>query len=86
MQYFRDGADIAGDWWSLYHSAELNALIEAALAHNPTLQASQQTLIEAEETVRAQQGGLFPSVSAGFQVTRKRFRRRNSPRSARPAR
>jgi NodT family efflux transporter outer membrane factor (OMF) lipoprotein len=72
VQYFRDGADIAGDWWSLYHSAELNALIEAALAHNPTLQASQQTLIQAEETVRAQQGGLFPSVSAGFQVTREK--------------
>jgi NodT family efflux transporter outer membrane factor (OMF) lipoprotein len=71
-QYFRTGADIAGDWWSLYHSAELNALIAAALAHNPTLEASQQTLIQAEETVRADQGGLFPSVSAGFQVTREK--------------
>jgi NodT family efflux transporter outer membrane factor (OMF) lipoprotein len=71
-QAFHIGADIAGDWWSLYHSADLNALIDAALAHNPTLQASQQTLIEAEETVRAEQGGLFPSLSAGFQATREK--------------
>jgi NodT family efflux transporter outer membrane factor (OMF) lipoprotein len=72
-QTFRSGADISGDWWALYHSAELNALIEAALAHNPTLQASQQTLLEAEETVRAEQGGLFPSLSAGFQTEREKI-------------
>jgi NodT family efflux transporter outer membrane factor (OMF) lipoprotein len=71
-QHFHIGADIAGDWWSLYHSTELNALIDTALAHNPSLQASQHTLIQAEETVRAQQGGLFPSLSAGFQVSREK--------------
>ncbi len=72
VQVFHVGADLSGDWWSLYHSTELNALINAAFAHNPTLQASQQTLIEAEETVRAEQGGLFPSLSAGFQATREK--------------
>jgi NodT family efflux transporter outer membrane factor (OMF) lipoprotein len=71
-QVFRTGADISGDWWALFHSPELNALITAALAHNPTLAASQQTLIEAEETVRAAQGGLLPSLSGGFQATREK--------------
>ena len=71
-QGFRTGADISGDWWRLFHSPELNALINAALAHNPTLAASQQTLIEAEETVRADQGGLLPSLSGGFQAEREK--------------
>ncbi len=72
-QTFLTGADISGDWWALYRSPELNALIDAALAHNPTLQASQQTLLEAEETMRAQQGGLFPSLSASFQPEREKI-------------
>jgi NodT family efflux transporter outer membrane factor (OMF) lipoprotein len=72
-QSFHSGADISGDWWTLYHSAELNALIDTALAHNPTLQASQQTLLQAEETVRAEQGGLFPSLSASFQPEREKI-------------
>ena len=71
-QVFRSGADISGDWWTLFHSPVLNTLITAGLAHNPTLAASQQTLIEAEETVRAEQGGLLPSLSGGFQVTREK--------------
>lgn len=71
-QVFRTGTDISGDWWALFHSPELNALITAALAHNPTLAASQQTLIEAEETVRAAQGGLLPSLSGGVQATREK--------------
>ncbi|GLR67343.1 histidine kinase [Acidocella aquatica] len=67
-QVFAPGADIAGDWWSLYHSPELDALINAALAHNPNLQAAQATLLQTEENERADVGVLMPSVSAGFKV------------------
>lgn len=72
-QNFITGADISGDWWTLYHSPQLNALIDAALAHNPTLQAAQQTLLEAEENYRAGLGVLLPSVSASFQPSRTRI-------------
>jgi len=72
-QNFVSGADIAGDWWTLYRSPPLNALIDAALAHNPTLQAAQQTLLEAEENYRAGLGVLVPSVSASFQPSRTRI-------------
>jgi NodT family efflux transporter outer membrane factor (OMF) lipoprotein len=71
-QRFVSGADIAGDWWSLFHSPELNSLINAALAHNPNLQAWQQTLIEAQENVRAEQGSFLPSLSGSFQAERER--------------
>jgi NodT family efflux transporter outer membrane factor (OMF) lipoprotein len=71
-QIFVSGADISGDWWRLFHSAELNALIDTALAHNPTLQASQQTLIEAQENVRAEEASFLPSLSGSFQAERER--------------
>ena len=39
-QRFVDGLDIPGQWWSLFKSAELNALIERGLANSPTLEAA----------------------------------------------
>jgi NodT family efflux transporter outer membrane factor (OMF) lipoprotein len=72
-QRFNPGADISGEWWTLFHSPELNSLINTALAHNPSLEASQQTLIEAEENVRAEQGSFVPSLSGSFQAERERI-------------
>ena len=69
-QVFAPGADISGDWWTLYHSPELNSLISAALAHNPNLQAAQATLLQAEENERADVGVLMPSLGASFQAQR----------------
>ena len=66
-------ADISGDWWTLFHSPELNSLIAAALANNPSLQAAQATLVEAEENVRAEQGAFFPSLSGNFQGEREQI-------------
>src|SRR6202166_1093809 len=40
-QRFVDGMDIPGQWWTLFQSAPLNALIERALKNSPTLQAAQ---------------------------------------------
>jgi NodT family efflux transporter outer membrane factor (OMF) lipoprotein len=73
VQHFNTGADISGEWWTLFHSPELNSLINAALKNNPTLEASKQTLIEAEENVRAEQGGFLPSLSGSFQAERERI-------------
>ncbi len=72
-QHFVTGADISGDWWTLFHSPALNALIDTALAHNPTLAASQQTLIEAQEDVRAAEGTAVPTVSGSLQDERSRI-------------
>ena len=43
-QHFVDGLDIPGQWWSLFKSAELNALIERGLANSPTLEAAQAAI------------------------------------------
>jgi NodT family efflux transporter outer membrane factor (OMF) lipoprotein len=72
-QKFVSGADISGEWWTLYHSPELNSLIDAAIANNPTLAAAQQTLIEAEETQRSYEGSFLPTLTGSFQDQRTRI-------------
>ena len=63
---------IAGDWWTLFHSPQLDRLIARALAANPDLQAAQYALREARENVRAEQGSFFPTVSGSTEATRAR--------------
>ncbi|WP_234730095.1 efflux transporter outer membrane subunit [Acidocella facilis] len=69
-QAFRPGADIPGDWWHLFRSPALDALIAQALANNPSLKAAQETLVQAQETVRAAQGSLIPSISSSLGAQR----------------
>ena len=71
-QRFVQGADISADWWTLFHSAPLNGLIEHSLTNNPDLKAAQAALSAAREEVLAQRGVYYPSVSAGFSASRQR--------------
>ena len=71
-QRFLRGADIPADWWTLFHSKQLNALIAQALAHNPDLKAAQAALLVAHENTRAQRGAYAPQVGAGASITRER--------------
>ena len=43
-QRFVTGADIPGDWWTLFHSRSLDSLIEQALANNHDLKAARAAL------------------------------------------
>jgi NodT family efflux transporter outer membrane factor (OMF) lipoprotein len=72
-QSFVSGGDISGQWWTLFHAPALNGLIDTAIAHNPSLQSAQQTLIEAVQTTRAAEGSFFPSVSASGQAERQQI-------------
>jgi len=69
QRFIRD-MDIPGQWWTLFHSEPLNALIEQALAANPNVQAAQAALRVAWENVYAQQGAYYPSVQASFSPSR----------------
>jgi len=69
-QEFVVGLDIPGQWWALFHSAPLNALIDHALAANPNLAAAQAALRQAREDVYAQEGNFFPNISGGFEPSR----------------
>jgi NodT family efflux transporter outer membrane factor (OMF) lipoprotein len=69
-QRFLQDLDIPGQWWTLFHSQALNALIEEALKNNPTLPAAQAALRQAWENVYAEQGAFFPTVAASFSPSR----------------
>jgi NodT family efflux transporter outer membrane factor (OMF) lipoprotein len=69
-QNFVAGSDLAGDWWTLFHSRALNELIELSLTNNPDLKAAQAALLVARENVLAQRGGYLPSVTGSFSASR----------------
>jgi NodT family efflux transporter outer membrane factor (OMF) lipoprotein len=71
-QHITKGADIAGDWWTLFHSQPLNELIDQALTNNPDLKAAQAALTAARENVLAQRGSYFPSISGSFSASRQK--------------
>jgi NodT family efflux transporter outer membrane factor (OMF) lipoprotein len=67
------GARPLPQWWTVYESAALDALVEEGLAKSPSLAAAQGTLRAAREGLRAQIGqSMLPSVDVGFSPTRER--------------
>ena len=64
--------DIPGQWWTLFRSPELNALVEEALRANPDVTAAQAALRQANELVYADQASLFLSVSGNVQKAREK--------------
>ncbi|BEU96705.1 efflux transporter outer membrane subunit [Acidovorax sp. DW039] len=64
------GRDIQADWWTLFQSPALNALIEEAFKANPDLEAAQAALRAAQENVAAQQGFFFPTVQMNYSPAR----------------
>jgi NodT family efflux transporter outer membrane factor (OMF) lipoprotein len=71
-QRFISGAAVNADWWRLFKSASLDAAVRAAIANNPTLQASEATLRQSQNNLRAGYGVFFPQVDVGFSATRQR--------------
>ncbi|HTT40289.1 MAG TPA: efflux transporter outer membrane subunit [Burkholderiales bacterium] len=72
-QNFEQGAKIAAEWWRLFNSSQINALIEEAIADNPSLQAAQASLRQNQDTLRAGYGIFYPQVDAGAGVSREKF-------------
>jgi NodT family efflux transporter outer membrane factor (OMF) lipoprotein len=78
-QHFVAGQDIPGEWWKLFHSKPLNALIERSLQANPGLKAAQAALAVARENVLAQKGSYYPSVAGSFSAARQKTSSEISP-------
>jgi NodT family efflux transporter outer membrane factor (OMF) lipoprotein len=64
------GRDIPFEWWELFKSPALNALVERAFKANPTVMAAQAALVQAHELVYAQQGYFFPTFDANYNFQR----------------
>ncbi|MGO8857839.1 MAG: efflux transporter outer membrane subunit [Steroidobacteraceae bacterium] len=71
-QQFLLGQDVPRDWWKLYGSTELDALVGEALHANPSVRAAQAALRQALENTAAQRGIYFPNVQGNFAASRER--------------
>ena len=65
-QVYQPGRDIPGEWWTLFRSPAITALVQAALLQNPNVQAAQATLRQAQELRLQQEGTLLPNITGVF--------------------
>lgn len=73
-QKFVINKDIAADWWRLFHSREINQLVDLGLKNSPTLTSAMAALRQAQETVNQQTGNLLlPAASINFSGERQKF-------------
>jgi NodT family efflux transporter outer membrane factor (OMF) lipoprotein len=60
-------------WWSAYRCPQLDALVEEALEHSPSLAAARSNLRAAHEQLRSQIGqNALPTLDAGVDTSRQR--------------
>jgi NodT family efflux transporter outer membrane factor (OMF) lipoprotein len=70
-QHFDTGMDIPAQWWTLFHSPELNRMVSDALKNSPTLVQATARLKEAQEESNARTGATkYPTVSGGASALR----------------
>ena len=61
------------DWWTSLGDAELDLLIEEALAGSPTLKAAAARTRKALAFAETSKAALYPRVDASYEATRERF-------------
>ena len=64
VQNLSPGAELAGQWWQLFHSPQLDEVVRTSIAASPTLVEANATLAEAREEVTVARAAFLPSVSA----------------------
>jgi len=70
-QQFDSSTTIPAAWWTLFHSPELNTMMEQALADSPSLAQASARLRESQEEVNARTGATkYPTVTGNASVER----------------
>lgn len=69
-QVFKIGEYLPKKWWTLFHSEDLNQLVEASLHANPDMSAARQALKIAHANTRTQQTAFFPLVTSNYNPSR----------------
>jgi NodT family efflux transporter outer membrane factor (OMF) lipoprotein len=66
------GEKLAVDWWTLFHSPDLDSVVKQAIDGSPTLAGAKERLTQAREAIAAASSALYPSVDVGASVTREK--------------
>ncbi len=70
-QKFSASADIPAQWWTIFHSPELDRMVRQALDNSPTLTQAMAKLKQAQEEANARTGATkYPSLSGSISAQR----------------
>jgi NodT family efflux transporter outer membrane factor (OMF) lipoprotein len=70
QRFVRD-RDIPAEWWTLFESPALDALVRQALSDSPSLAQARAKLVRAQETLQARTGATrYPQIDASLQSNR----------------
>jgi NodT family efflux transporter outer membrane factor (OMF) lipoprotein len=72
-QHFTPGAKLRTDWWRLFNSAKVDAIVAEALRNNPGIEAAQASLHQSQDTLRSGYGIFFPQAEADASAVRQRY-------------
>jgi NodT family efflux transporter outer membrane factor (OMF) lipoprotein len=67
------GASLDREWWHLFQSDAIDAVVKRALEGNRTLVAANATLAQANEMARAQSGSLYPELNMTAGLGRQKY-------------
>jgi len=73
LQHIALGEKIEADWWTLFRSEALNALVRQSIDGNRSLAAAAATLSQARELAAAQGGTLLPQVGLTAGTGRQKY-------------
>ncbi len=71
-QRFTAAGPVVADWWRLFRSPALDALVSEALTRNPGIEAARASLRQSEDTLRSGYGIFYPDVELGAAASRQR--------------
>jgi NodT family efflux transporter outer membrane factor (OMF) lipoprotein len=71
-QTLKAGTEVPADWWRLFGSAKLRAVIERALANSPNLQAAKAKLTQSHELLKVDEASLLPALDISGTIKRQK--------------
>jgi NodT family efflux transporter outer membrane factor (OMF) lipoprotein len=71
-QSIEPGAAVPAQWWTLFHSPQLDGLVQQAIAGSRTLESAKEKLVAEREVVRAAQSALFPQLALNASAAREK--------------
>jgi len=71
-QHFDLGAAVSADWWHLFGSLKLDAVVADAIANNPGLDAAEASLRQSQDYLRSGYGIFYPEIDANVGASRQK--------------
>ena len=71
-QHFQAGAQIAEEWWRLFESPEMDAVVRKAIEENLSLQSAVSRLQQSQANLKAGYGVFIPQLNASFAAVREK--------------